>query len=279
MSGAERGPARPVLCLAGRPRPRHTRRCRPSGAEPSRSPQRHCRLQPAMAGEPVLLLLLLPRARRGLSPALPEKPRRRRRLPRRALPSARRGHCSRLPPAVTSIPAPRRRLMSRPPSPDSRGSPLPPSRGGGSGLPGSLHHVARPPFTLAARLLPLLRRPYLSPPLSLFFSVLKPFHVLRAGGFFGSASPPARSGRRGRGHLPGARPGRLREGEMPEVGTCGRITCPARQRRAWGFIRGWGVVLSLFHGDHLYFLGFFSLLCNKMGGRAVSLQMGWRNAG
>lgn len=112
LSGAERGPSRPVLCLPGRPRPRRTRRCRPSGAESQ--PQRHCRLQPAMAGEPCPPFPPPPAGEALLFLALREQPRRR--LPRAALPSARRGHCSRLPPAVTSIPAPPP-PQSRPPSP------------------------------------------------------------------------------------------------------------------------------------------------------------------
>lgn len=164
MSGAERGPSRPVLCLPGRPRPRRTRRCRPSGAEPQ--PQRHCRLQPAMAGEPRPPFPPPPAGEAPLFPALREQPRRR--LPRAALPSARRGHRSPLPPAVTSIPAPRRRraaLHPHTPSAHTRGSLFPPP-GRWLGAPRQPPPCSRPRFHLG-RAVPAPAAPPVPPLLTL----------------------------------------------------------------------------------------------------------------
>lgn len=229
-----RSGAWPAPCSACRGGPGLVALAAADRAERSRSRQRHCRLQPTMAGEPVLLL---PRATRRRSPALREKPRRR--LPRGALPSARRGHCSRLPPAVTSIPAPRLRAALHPQTPGARPFLLPGRWVGAPRQPPpccpAAVHLGRAAPALPAPSVPLL--------LSLLFHVyiFKPLHVLRAGDFWlGIASSPCWA--EGKGHLPGAWPGRPRENGMPKVGTCGWITCPARQRHRWGFIRGgvWG---------------------------------------
>lgn len=226
MSGAERGPSRPVLCLPGPSGPAALAAETEGSGAAAPSAIAACRPPPAMAGEPVLLLLLPP------PPALREQPRRAspphfpaalslQRSLRRALPSAlspRRSPPS-LPPAVTSMPAPHRRTpAARPSLPRAGGSRLPAAStmlpGRGSPWPRGSRAVRTSP-----RLLSLLFR---------ICGLNRPFPVLRAGVFW--LGIISLGWGRGAGGCPGWH---LRRGHLP-----------GEQDRAG--IHPWGAVFSLY---------------------------------
>lgn len=164
-----RSGARPAPCSACRAGPGPAALAAAERAERSRSPSAIAAVSSLWQVSPVFLSLLffplLPPRGRGAA------------VPRSegaasAPPPPRRSPLS-PPPSSLSPPArchlhPGSPAAAEPPSiPTQPGVPPPSSRGGDSGLPGSLHHVPGRGFTLAAR---FLRRPYLpSSPFSFLF--------------------------------------------------------------------------------------------------------------